>query len=334
MVKIAMVGCGGMSSWHAEQLKKVTEAEVVALVDPIATSTAALKNKHFPNAQEFDSYERLLSEGPALDAVVLMTPHTLHYSQAKTALERGLHVLVEKPMVTKSEHAYDLWNTVKKSGKLLGITFQSPYTAEFAYLAKERDAGRWGKPQLISGYLSQSWMKGTRGKWRQEPALSGGGQMYDSGAHLLNAFMWLMNSPVVEVGCFYDKVEAPVDINGVAIIRFQNGCLGSLAIGGNCPPFRTEISIQTDQFLIVTDQYGAKLEINGPSGRRVYPHVEPLPEAGGTPHHNFVAAILGREPLKCSVRYGVLLSALMDALYESNDSGKLVKVKPVPEEVV
>ena len=47
-----------------------------------------------------------------LDAVVLVTPHTLHYPQAKAALERGIHVLVEKPMVTELEHAYDLWDTV------------------------------------------------------------------------------------------------------------------------------------------------------------------------------------------------------------------------------
>ena len=57
-----------------------------------------------------------------------------------TTLERGINVLVEKPMVTGSAHAYDLWDTVKKTGKLLGIAFQAPYTQEFAYLARERDA--------------------------------------------------------------------------------------------------------------------------------------------------------------------------------------------------
>ena len=41
----------------------------------------------------------------------------------------------------------------------------------------------------------------------------------------------------------------------------------------------------------------------------------------------------GREPLKASARYGVLLSALMDAMYESSDTGKIVKVKPVPEDI-
>jgi predicted dehydrogenase len=332
-VRIALVGCGSMAQWHAEQMKKVRELEVVALVDPIASNLANVKQRHFPAAREYDSFDALLGAPEELDAALFVTPHTLHFEQAKAALEHDLHVLLEKPMVTNSDHAYELWQTVKRTGKLLGITFQSPYTAEFGYLARERDAGRLGRPLLLTGWLSQSWMRGTRGSWRQDAALSGGGQMYDGGAHLLNALMWLMDEPVIEVGCFYDKLEAPVDINGVAIVKFASGALGSITIGGNCPAFRTEIAIQTDTMLIVTDQYGGKLEMFGPGGKRLYPHVEPLPEGSGTPHANFVNAILGREPLRAPIRYGVLLSSLMDALYESADTGKIVKVKPVPAEV-
>jgi predicted dehydrogenase len=332
-VRIALVGCGGMAHWHAEQMKKVSELEVVALADPNQENLRKLADKYFPSAQKFENFDALLRSIDELDAVLFATPHTLHFDQARAALERDLHVLVEKPMVTSSDHAYELWQTVKRTGKLLGITFQSPYTAEFAYLAKERDAGRLGRPMLLTGWLSQSWMVGTRGSWRQDPALSGGGQMYDSGAHLLNAFMWLMNEPVVEAGCFYDKLGSPVDINGVAIVKFASGALGSITIGGHCPAYRTEIAIQTDTMLIVTDQYGGKLELHGPGGKKLYPHVEPLSEGGGTPHHNFVNAILGREPLRAPIRYGVLLSTLMDALYESADTGKIVHVKPVPAEI-
>jgi len=149
--------------------------------------------------------------------------------------------------------------------------------------------------------------------------LSGGGQMYDSGAHLLNAMMWLMNDPVVEVACFYDNCDSPVDINGVAIAKFQNGAFASIAIGGNSPQFATEIQIQTDKMRIVTDQYGGKLEMYGQNGKRIYPHVPALAanqgdRPVGTPHLNFVNAMLGKEKLRAPVRYGVLLSALMDAM--------------------
>jgi predicted dehydrogenase len=334
MFNFALVGCGGMANWHAQQMVKIPDIKMVALCDTVPGATKSFKDKYFNDAAEFDSYEKLLEKPPAkLDAVLLVTPHTLHYSQSKAALERGINVMVEKPMVTSSAHAYDLWDTVKKTKKLLGITFQAPYSQEFGYLAKERDAGRLGKVQLVTAWLAQGWLEATRGKWRQDPALSGGGQMYDSGAHTLNAMMWLMNDPVVECACFYDKCGSPVDINGVAIMKFQNGAMGSVTIGGNCPPFKCEIAIQTDKLLITTDQYGGKLEIQA-QGKRVYPQVEQALDnpAAGTPHLNFVNALKGTEPLRAPVRYGVLLSALMDALYESADTGKVVKVKPVPKE--
>lgn len=335
MLQLALVGCGKMARAHADQLKAIEQVAVAALCDPISEQTARFKEDYFPEAAVYDSYERMLDDASLkLDGVVLVTPHTLHYPQCKAALERGLHVLVEKPMVTSVEHAYDLWRLTKKSGKLLGIAFQAPYTAEYGYLASLRDSGEWGKVQVVSGWVSQAWYSGTTGRWRQDPSLAGGGYMYDTGAHLLNGIMWLMNDPVVEVSCMYDALDAPVDINGVATLRFQNGAIGSVGLAGNVPQFATSIQIMTDRMLIITDQYGRKLEVSRRE-KHIYPHVQQELDtpAAGTPQRNFVRAILGEEPLRAPVRYGVLLSALMDAMYESAQKHKPVEVKPVPEQI-
>lgn len=335
MARLALVGCGNMAGWHAEQLKAIEDLSIVALCDPISEQTSKFKRNFFPEASEYDAYERMLDDDALkLDGVVLVTPHTLHYPQAKLALQRGLHVLVEKPMVTQVEHAYDLWRESKRTGKLLGITFQAPYTAEYGHLAQMRERGEWGKVQLISGWVSQSWFTPTTGRWRQDPSQSGGGYMYDTGAHLLNGIMWLMNDPVVEVSCMYDTLDCPVDINGVAILRFQNGAMGAVTLSGNVPQFGTSIQIMTDRMLITTDQYGNKLEIKR-RDKTIYPHVQQELDtpAAATPHRNFVRAIRGTEPLRAPARYGVLLSAMMDAMYESARTRQPVQVKPVPAEI-
>ena len=67
-------------------------------------------------------------------------------------------MLVEKPMVTNTTHAYELWRLVKKSGKLLGITFQAPYTQTFGYLAGARESGTLGRIHAINGWISQGWL--------------------------------------------------------------------------------------------------------------------------------------------------------------------------------
>jgi predicted dehydrogenase len=147
--------------------------------------------------------------------------------------------------------------------------------------------------------------------------------------------MWLMNDPVVEVSCMYDTCGTAVDINGVAIMKFQNGALGSVAIGGSCPAnFRYDLQIQTDRMFVLTDQYASKLELYAAEGRRVYPQIEDDDHpAAGTPHLNFINTLMGREELRAPVRYGVLLSALMDAMYESAEKKRPVQVKPVPKDI-
>lgn len=331
MVRIALVGCGGMAHWHAQQLQKIEEAKVVALCDPRAEQTAEFKQKYFNDATEHATMEAMLeSPPPKLDAVVLVTPHTLHYNECKTALARGLHVLVEKPMVTSSAHAYDLWQRVKESKRKFAIGFQAPYTPEYQAIAKMRDSGFFGTPQIIAGWLAQGWKNATAKTWRQDPQLSGGGQMYDSGAHVFNGIMWLMNSPVIEVACFYDNCNTAVDINGVAIMKFANGAMGSVSIGGNSPGWDVSITLQTDQMVLKTGPHGGWLDATR-NGKKYYPQVtqEDHP-AAGTPHLNFIRAILDREELVSPVRYGVLHSVLMDALYESAEKHCPVAVKPVP----
>ncbi|HEY0007323.1 MAG TPA: Gfo/Idh/MocA family oxidoreductase, partial [Tepidisphaeraceae bacterium] len=135
MIDIAIIGCGGEAHEHAQILKSIPDCRVSALMSPTAASREKLKSEFFPDAREYDDYEELLASPPAnLSAVLLLTPHNLHYPQAKAAVENGLHVLTEKPMVTSSQHALELFHAVRNSGKQLGITFQAPYSATFQHL--------------------------------------------------------------------------------------------------------------------------------------------------------------------------------------------------------
>ena len=95
--------------------------------------------------------------------------------------------------------------------------------------------------------LAQGWLDLTRGWWRQDPKLSGGGQLYDSSAHVLSTMMYLVDSPVVEAFCYTDNKGAPVDINAVGCIRFANGCMATITSGGNCNTWKSLLIVQAKQ---------------------------------------------------------------------------------------
>jgi predicted dehydrogenase len=255
------------------------------------------------------------------DAVVISTPHTQHYAQGAAALDAGCHVFMEKPMVTTLEHAYLLEEKVRKAGKVFVIGYNTPCSAEFAYLRGLIRAKAIGPLEVVTGFISQDWLRYPL-LWRRDPALSGGGQACDSGAHLFNSLCWSVESEVEEVFAFVDNHGAKVDINSVASIRFTNGVLANITIGGNCMNDGSFMAFIFD---------GGRVEIDGWLARwiRVYKGLEQVkyppitPEMGAvSPIHNFIDAVLGRSEPRTSPRHGVIQSQLMDAFYESQRTGQ------------
>lgn len=326
-LRLALSGCGGMSRSHTRALRDVPQAELVALMDIVPAATeklaAEVASQGVPKPQLFTDFEGMI-DSMDLDGVILVTPHSVHFPQAMCALQKGVHVLVEKPMVTDRAQARKLVAQAKKSGRVVSIAFQSTYTPEFQFIKELREKGELGKIQSFVGSLTQEWLNFVRGTWRTVPEMSGGGQLYDSGSHMLNAMLWLTDLQPVEVFCFSDYMGQKVDITSALVIKFQNGALASLIISGDCPLFASRIEIHSSKAVIYTASHGNILTYY--RGREVvkYPHVSDRGTA--TPVANFVAAILGKEEPKCPPIYGVRLAQLMDAVYQSIRTGKVAKV--------
>jgi len=326
-LRFGILGCGGMARHHAIKINENPDAELVAVCDVNEQITGAFSDfvvgKQFPMPAAYADAATMYREA-GLDAVAIVTPHTLHFQHAVQALEAGCHVMMEKPMVTASADAYQLAEKVRESGRILVVGFITSFTPVFQYLRDSIRAGTFGKLQMVNGYLSQGWLKGTVGLWRQNPKLSGGGQAYDSGAHILNSMMWSVESPVAEVFALIDHCDAPVDINSVISVRFQNNVMASICISGDCPSAGSHMVFIFD---------GGRVEIDGWGGAWIKPfkdgkEFEPqLPADMDGPVNNLVDSILGRaEPATIPLN-GILHSELMDAIYESAKTGLPVSPK-------
>jgi predicted dehydrogenase len=326
-VRVAILGCGGMAGAHARRFKPNPDVEIVALCDVSEDLVNAYIEKNLADyvrpAVYTDPAKMYAQSRP--DAVTIVTPHTLHFEHGMQALEAGCHVLMEKPMVTDADQAYKLAAKVKETGKIFTIGYNTPCTPPFRYLRNVIRSGELGKLETVTGWLTQNWRQATAGTWRQNPALSGGGQMYDSGAHLFNSLVWLVEQPVGEVLAFTDNVGTPVDINGTANIRFSNGVLATITIVGNCP------NSSAGMYLSFTE---GRVEVDGWSGTwiKVFNRdgeVKDLPIQGKAemPNDNFINAILGRDEPMTSPQNGINQSELMDAIYESARSGALARPK-------
>jgi predicted dehydrogenase len=325
-VKLAILGCGGMAGGHARRFAAHPDVDVVALCDVNEEIVNGFIER---NLKEYEPKPQVFTDAAQMyaiakpDAVVIVTPHTMHFEHAMQALEAGCHILMEKPMVTDSGQAHELAKKVEETGKVFVIGYNTPCTPVFSYIRDAIRSEKFGKLELVSGWLSQDWRRATIGTWRQKPELSGGGQMYDSGAHLFNSLVWTVEQPVEAVQAFVDNMDTPVDINGTANIRFKNGVLATIMISGNCPA-------NGSQMVFIFD--GGRIECDGWSGAwiKAWKGNEEITDIAldsstSTPGDNFIDAILGRSAARTSTANGINQSEIMDAIYESARTGQIAK---------
>src|SRR5690606_6064663 len=110
-IRVGMIGTGGIAHWHARQLKELEDAVIVAITDPSAQNRERIISEHqLEGVIEFTDHKEMLANSE-LDAVVICSPHTLHFQQAMDVLNSGCHVLIEKPMACSQKEADELIET-------------------------------------------------------------------------------------------------------------------------------------------------------------------------------------------------------------------------------
>lgn len=174
-IRVGMIGTGGISHWHARQLIELDDAVICGIADPSSQNRDKMVSEYkLDGVRQFADYKEMLVD-VELDAVVICSPHTLHFQQAMDVLNSGCHVLIEKPMACSQKEAKQLIETSERLGKVLQVSYQRHFQPEFLFIRDAIANGTIGKLTSVTASLYQEWGQGTAGSWRQNPALSGGG---------------------------------------------------------------------------------------------------------------------------------------------------------------
>ena len=321
-IRFGMIGCGGNARGHMTRLLGMEDVEIVGLCDTAEASLKASVESHpsLASCPQFTDYRQMLDK-VELDAVEISTPHTAHFAQIMDSLDKGLHVLCEKPMVCKVEDAKALLEKLEGSDLVFGISYQRHYMAPYRYCREVIASGELGKVTFFSCLQSQNWYSGQvgGGTWRSKMEFSGGGQLNDSGSHLLDIMLWMVDLQPAEVFAYVDNLGSEVDILTAASIKFDGGAMGNFSVVGHSVNWLEDITIWCEK---------GTLAIRGPEvwswvggeTREIVP-----PEVLGrnwTPDENFIAAIRGREEIQAPAACGLRTIQLTEAAWRSGDTGK------------
>lgn len=196
------------------------------------------ESRVYKTYQEMFDHEVTLPEGERMDFVTIVTPNKWHFEPAMMALERGFHVVIDKPMTFSLSEAKQLEKKVEETGLILALTHV--YTGYPAVKeAKDRVAkGEFGKLRRVFVEYSQGWLSerielqgGNNAGWRTDPKRSGkAGAVGDIGTHAWHLSEYITGLKVTEL-CADLKAFAPgrpIDDDGAAFLRYEKGVTGVL----------------------------------------------------------------------------------------------------------
>lgn len=235
VTKIAIVGLGGAGKQYYDCLAELEDAEVIAGVDPKATARRAFSADNVVSL--YPDVETLLdAHANELEGVIVASPHALHYRHARAALESELHVLVEKPMTVGLERGRELVDVANEMGVTLQVGYQRHFHPGFREMKGKIERGEIGEIRMFSCYIGQAWFDLNEGKWRMNPELSGGGQLFDTGSHLLETLFWVTGMTPTAVGAVVDRRGGDVDVNVAMTVKGRRNdrrIIGNISVCGD-----------------------------------------------------------------------------------------------------
>ena len=354
-LKIAVIGCGGISGVHLPAYAKNPNVEIYALCDINEKNLNHRGDEYNVDpARRFLNVNDMLAACPEIDAVSVCTWNAAHAECTIAALNAGKHVLCEKPMAMNAQEAEAMADAARRNNKVLMIGFVRRFGNDCCLLKDFIDNDQFGEIYYAkTTYLRR---KGFPGGWFGDKARSGGGPLIDLGVHVIDLTRYLMGrpQPVSVYGATFSKLGARENIkSGVsylsesreegkkdifnvedmatAMVRYDNGAVlqveASFSLNakgsGTVQLFGTKAGANLD---------GDKLEIyneyNGYMGNVTLADVPTdFGNAFDKEINHFVDCILTGIPCRNPAEDGVTLMKILDAIYESARTGHEVVLK-------
>ena len=213
-LKAAVAGLGGVSPMHTKSLKSLG-IQIAAVCDKNPAKANAAAKEY--NATPYTNYVEMLDAG-GFDVLHICLPHFLHAPVAIAAMEKGYHVLTEKPMATTVADAEEMITTAKENNVQLGVIFQNRYSPGAQLIKEALESGRLGPEK--GGWIRVTWHRGEgyylNSDWRGRWATEGGGVLINQSIHSFDMMNYLLGDPTCVSASIANRAHPSIEVEDVA----------------------------------------------------------------------------------------------------------------------
>ena len=240
-LRLGVIGAGLKAADYARGWAAMEDVSIAATAE-----VSEVSRKRFadtceaagaPRPAEYPDAEVMLAAMQGqMDAVYVSTPHVFHGANALAVIEAGYDLLLEKPMVTTVEEALALVEAEKQSGRTVVIALQGGLSPLVHDTRDRARRGDFGELVSVNASIWEGWKASYAGQWKQNPAISGGGFMFDTGAHMMNTVCVLADAEFARLSAFANNRGIAVDLATAVAARLTNGAVVTFNAAGEGPP--------------------------------------------------------------------------------------------------
>lgn len=231
MLNVAIIGSGNVVSVHINCLLE-EECNIVALVDIYKEKADSLKEKFNLDCQTFKDYKELLSADVKIDVIHICTPPFTHHEMAIACMDKGYHVVLEKPMAPTLKECDEMIEAEKRNGVLLACIAQNRFRHDIYKLKQMLDSGIAGK--ILFSEIKGTWWRARhysdlwwRGTWEKE----GGGCTLNSLVHYIDVLNWMKGVMPLEVTSMIGNIShdnSEVEDISMAMLKYKDNTFAQL----------------------------------------------------------------------------------------------------------
>lgn len=321
---LALIGCGRIAQSHLEAIAKNPACRLQAVVDvreEMAQNVAAQFG-----CKAFSDY-RLALDGNELDAVIICTPPATHTEIALFFLERGVHVLCEKPLALRAEEAKVMMQKAEEKNCLLMMASKFRYVADVIKAKSMIEAGLLGEVVLFENvFCSKVDM---RDRWNAKREISGGGVLIDNGCHSVDIARYLLG-PIAKVQAEEGKRVQPLEVEDTVRLYFRTAAeaMGTIDLSWSIHKEREAyIEVFGTEGVLAIGWKGSKYRRNGePDWTRFGEGYDKF-QAFSRQLQNFLGAIAGSEAPLINTTDALESVKVIEAAYKSAHMNKWIEVE-------
>ena len=353
-IRLGILGVGNEGTMFAKKLfaGECPEFTLAAVCDWNPQRLDWVKENLSADIICFDNAEKMLDSG-VIDACIIAVPHYDHPKYAVACMEKGIHVMVEKPAGVYTKQVRWMNEEAKKHDVVFGMMFNQRTNCIYRKMRELVQSGEYGNIRRTN-WLITNWYRPQAyydsGDWRATWSGEGGGVLMNQCPHQLDMWQWICGMPKtvhahIKYGQWHD-IEVDDDVT--AYVEYENGATGVFITSTGDAKGTNRFEIQLDKAKLVAE--GDKLtileyEVSEPEFTRTNKATFAQPAAklvdpmldGENPQHMGVirawgGAILRGEPLVAGGEEGIHGLTLANAMYLSDWLGKTVEL-PLDEDL-